>query len=68
MQVDTDLNDSVRMSASKKADKILAANQVSLPLDPLPNVLLWSKSIVGPVHDDPILGMFGNINEWGLKK
>ena len=56
------------MAAAKKADKILAEDQVSLPLDPLPNILLWSKKIVGPVHDDPILGMFGNINQWGLKK
>ncbi len=68
LQVDTDLDDAVRMSASKKADRILAADQVSLPLDPLPNVLLWSKKIVGPVHDDPILGMFGNIDQWGLAK
>ena len=44
------------------------SRQVSLPLDPLPNILLWSKKIVGPVHDDPVLGMFGNINQWGLKK
>jgi peptide/nickel transport system substrate-binding protein len=68
LTVDTDLNDAARKAAAKKADKILAENQVSLPLDPLPNILLWSKKIVGPVHDDPILGMFGNINEWGLKK
>ena len=68
LQVDTNLNDAARMSNGKKADKILAEEQVSLPLDPLPNVLLWSKQIVGPVHDDPILGMFGNLNEWGLKK
>jgi peptide/nickel transport system substrate-binding protein len=68
LTVDTDLNDAARKSAASKADKILAENQVSLPLDPLPNILLWSKKIVGPVHDDPILGMFGNINEWGLKK
>jgi peptide/nickel transport system substrate-binding protein len=68
LKVDTDLSDASRITNAKKADKILAAEQVSLPLDPLPNILLWSKKIVGPVHDDPILGMFGNINEWGLKK
>jgi hypothetical protein len=41
---------------------------VALPLDPLPNLLLWSKRIVGPVHDDPILGLFANIDRWGLAR
>ena len=68
LEVDTNLDDAARIKAGKQADQILAGDQVSLPLDPLPNILLWSKQIVGPVHDDPILGMFGNLNEWGLKK
>ncbi len=68
LKVDTDLSDASRIANSKKADKILATDQVSLPLDPLPNILLWSNKIVGPVHDDPILGMFGNLADWGLKK
>ncbi len=68
LQVDTNLDDAARKSNAKQADQILAEQQVSLPLDPLPNILLWSKKIVGPVHDDPVLGMFGNIYQWGLKK
>jgi hypothetical protein len=38
---------------------------ISLPLDPLPNILLWSN-VVGPVDDNGILGPFHNMNEWGL--
>jgi peptide/nickel transport system substrate-binding protein len=65
--VDNDLDDAARQAAGKQADEILAEEQVSLPLDPLPNVLLWSKRIVGDVKDDPILGMFGNIHTWRLR-
>lgn len=68
LEVDTNIDDAARKTAGKQADQILAEEQVSLPLDPLPNILLWSKKIVGPVHDDPVLGMFGNIHEWGLAK
>lgn len=63
--VDTNLSDSARVTAAKKADTIIADNVVSLPLDPLPNILLWSKKIVGPVGDNPVLGMFWNVNQWG---
>ena len=52
-------------AAAKKADEIMAENQVTLPLDPLPDILLWSKKVVGPVSDNSILGMFWNSNEWG---
>jgi hypothetical protein len=47
--------------------KILADNNVALPIDPLPNILLWSKRIVGDVADHPIFSMFWNMNTWGLK-
>ena len=30
-------------------------DQVRLPLDPLPNIVLWSNKIVGPVGDNPML-------------
>lgn len=66
-KVDTSIDDSVRVKSSKAGDKVMAENQVSLPLDPLPNILLWSKKIVGPVADNPVLGMFWNVNEWGVK-
>lgn len=62
---DTSLDDAARRQAGKDADKLMAENQVTLPLDPLPDILIWSKKVVGPVSDNSILGMFWNINEWG---
>jgi len=53
------------MAAAKQGDDIMASNMVTLPLDPLPDILIWSKKVVGPVQDNSILGMFWNINEWG---
>ncbi|MER3452434.1 MAG: hypothetical protein C4344_01700 [Acidimicrobiia bacterium] len=66
-KVDTSLDDDERAAAEKRADRIMAERMISLPLDPLPNILLWSKRIVGPVGDNPILGPFHNMNLWGLK-
>ena len=28
----------------------MAANMVTLPLDPLPDILIWSKRVVGPIR------------------
>ena len=67
-QVDQDLDDNVRKSAAKEADKILAENAVALPLDPLPDILIWNKKVVGPIVDNPITGMFWNIDQWGINK
>jgi len=67
-KVDTDLDDATRMAANKQADGIGADNNVALPIDPLPTVLLWSKKIAGPVGDNPIMGPMFNSNLWGLNK
>ena len=64
--VDTSIVQSERIAASKQADQVMAQDQVSLPVDPLPNISLWSDKISGPVGDNPILSMFWNINEWTL--
>jgi peptide/nickel transport system substrate-binding protein len=64
--VDTSLDDEERQTASKDAETTMAENMISLPLDPLPNILLWSKDVVGPIQDNPIMGPFYNIHEWGL--
>ena len=56
-----------RIAASKQADQVMAEEQVSLPLDPLPNIALWSDRINGPVGDNPILSMFWNMYAWSLK-
>jgi peptide/nickel transport system substrate-binding protein len=65
--VDSGLDVATRATADKQAMKILADNNVALPIDPLPNILLWSKRIVGTVADHPIYSMFWNMNTWGLK-
>jgi len=67
-KVDNELDESARMADNKKADPIAADNDVALPIDPLPNILLWSKKIAGPVGDNPIMGPFFNSNLWGLNK
>jgi peptide/nickel transport system substrate-binding protein len=66
--VDRSLDDNARKAAAAKADQILADYDVALPLDPLPDILVWDKKIVGPVSDNPIEGMFWNIDQWGVKK
>ena len=60
------LDDTERAEAGKAADAILAENAVSFPLDPLPNILLWSNNITGDVADNPIHGPFMNMHLWGL--
>jgi peptide/nickel transport system substrate-binding protein len=67
-KVDSLPDDAARMAANKQADPIAAAADVTLPLDPLPNILLWSKKIAGPIGDNPIMGPFWNSNLWGLQK
>lgn len=66
--VDTNLDNDARKDAGKKADKIMADEMITLPIDPLPNILLWSKKVVGPVGDSAILGPFWNMNAWGVKR
>jgi peptide/nickel transport system substrate-binding protein len=63
--VDDSLDPAAQMAAAKSGDDILAADMASLPIDPLPDILLWSKNVVGPVSDNAIMGMFWNIDQWG---
>jgi peptide/nickel transport system substrate-binding protein len=65
-EVKTNFNQPQRIAASKQADQIMAQNQVSLPLDPLPNIALWSDQLTGPIGDNPILGMYWNMQDWRL--
>ncbi len=66
--VDNSLNDQARRDAAKQADDIIADNVASLPLDPLPDILIWSKKITGPVQDNSIEGMFWNLDQWDVTK
>jgi peptide/nickel transport system substrate-binding protein len=66
LQTDNSLDDAVRIAGNKKAEPLMADTNTTLPLDPLPNVLLWSNKIVGPVSDNAILGPLWNLAEWGV--
>ena len=60
------LDDAERTAAGIAADGIMAENVVSLPLDPLPNILLWADFIEGPVGSNPVHGPFFNMQLWSL--
>ncbi len=64
--VDTNPDDSARKTAAAQGDKDMAQAQVTLPLDPLPDICIWSKKVVGPISDNAIMGMFWNIDQWGV--
>jgi len=66
-EVDNNTDDSARAAANKKADPITADQMVSLPIDPLPQILLWSKGVVGPVTDNAILGPWWNLTDIGVQ-
>lgn len=68
LQADAELDDAKLIEVGKAASKISAENVISLPLDPLPTILLWnSDKIVGPVEDNALMGPFWNMNLWGVK-
>jgi peptide/nickel transport system substrate-binding protein len=67
-KVDSSLDDNERMTAGKQADDVLATNVVSLPLDPLPDILIWNKKVLGPVQDNPVESMFWNLDQWGIQQ
>ncbi len=64
--VETSENRQERIDASKQADRILGENMASLPLDPLPNIGMWSDRITGVKGDNPLLAIFWNLYEWDL--
>lgn len=68
IQVDNNLDPSVQKTDAAKADDILASDMAALPLDPLPDICIWSNKVVGPIQDNPIEGMFWNIDQWGVTK
>lgn len=67
-ELDKNLDESAQKDAGKKADDLQAQDMASLPLDPLPNILIWSDKVVGPIGDNPVFGPFFNANEWGINK
>jgi peptide/nickel transport system substrate-binding protein len=65
---DRELDDAKVQEAGKQADKLLAEVNTSLPLDPLPNILIWKNTVAGDVSDNPVLGPFHNLNEIGINQ
>ena len=66
-QIDVEPVDSKRIELSKQADLLIGASVTSLPLDPLPNILLYKKTITGDVQDNAVMGPFTRINYWTFK-
>ena len=64
---DGELDEAKRIAISKDIDKLLAADATSIPLDPLPNIMLWSKKVTGPTENS-VMGPFWNLNTWTLAK
>jgi peptide/nickel transport system substrate-binding protein len=65
--VDSELDADKAQQANKDGDERLAEIVGILPLDPLPNILLTSTKIVGPVSDNPVMGPFWKLHSWGIK-
>jgi peptide/nickel transport system substrate-binding protein len=66
-KLESDLDVSAEIAGSKQAETAMANDAVVLPLDPLPNVFLWSDKLVGPVSTNGVDGPLWNLEEWGIK-
>jgi peptide/nickel transport system substrate-binding protein len=66
-RVDTETDDATRITLSKQADLLIGKSVTSLPLDPLPNILMYRKTIGTPVADNAVMGPFARMNYWTLK-
>ncbi len=65
-QLDSTVDVGARTEASRTADQMLAEAVPAIPLDAVPNVLLWADKLGGPISINPSEGPFWNLNEWGL--
>jgi len=65
--VDTETDDAKRADAAKKADDLLAADMVTLPLDPLPNMGFYGDKISGDFSINVIQGPWWNVADWSIK-
>jgi peptide/nickel transport system substrate-binding protein len=65
--MEEDLDLAAQIAGSKKAEPAMAADAVVLPLDPLPNVFLWSDKLIGPKSTNGIDGPLWNLEEWGIR-
>ena len=67
-RVDTELDDErPDRGVRARRTKLIADDVPSLPLDAVPNVLLWTGARVGgPLSINPVEGPWWNLEEWGL--
>lgn len=64
--MDSELDTDARIALSHEAESVIAQNVPSIPLDTVPNVLLWSDKVAGPLEINPVEGPFWNLAAWGL--
>lgn len=66
---DTEPDAAKRATLVKQASKIMAENNVSLPLYQKPTLLAYNSSALsGPIADNTVNGPFVNANEWTVLK
>lgn len=65
-QVSASTDQAARIAATKNADRMLADAAAVLPLDAIPNVVLWNTKIGGPISINPSQGPWWNLAQWGL--
>jgi peptide/nickel transport system substrate-binding protein len=65
-EVDANPNQDERSDAQAEADTLLAEDATSIPLDPLPNIMIVSDSVVGEKINNPIYGPWFDMEGWSL--
>ncbi|MEV5082915.1 peptide ABC transporter substrate-binding protein [Streptomyces sp. NPDC056159] len=66
--VDRETDTKKRVEASRQADKIIADQVPAIPLGTVPNILLWSDRVGGPLDNNGSEGPWWNLAEWGVAK
>ena len=65
-RIDSETDEAARVTASQEADQLISEAVPAIPIVAVPNVLLWSDKLGGPISINPSEGPFWNLNEWGL--
>ena len=65
-RIDSETDEAARVEASREADQLIGEAVPAIPIVAVPNVLLWSEKLGGPISINPSEGPFWNLDEWGL--
>ncbi len=65
-RIDSETDETARVEASREADQLIGEAVPAIPIVAVPNVLLWSEKLGGPISINPSEGPFWNLDEWGL--